>query len=119
MIGSLVSIPALAQQTANVTISNGSGLGQLCVAARNCFNGRVLHIETGATVNWMNIDKFSHTVTSGSPNDSQVGTIFDSGLIAPGKQFSFTFTKAGIYHYFCEIHPWMRGEVDVTQKHLG
>ncbi len=40
---------------------------------------------------------------------------FDSGSIATGKTFEFTFDQAGTYTYFCHIHPaTMRGEVRVA-----
>jgi len=33
----------------------------------------------------------------------------------PGSSNTFTvkFEKAGTYHYFCDIHPWMTGDVTV------
>lgn len=42
-----------------------------------------------------------------------VGSVFDSGTIQPGKTFEFTFSDAGTYNYFCTIHPWMIGQVIV------
>lgn len=111
---SIVSFsPALAQQISHVTISYDSGMDELCLAAKNCFNSQSLQITTGTTVTWKNTDQYSHTITSGSPYDKQVGTEFDSGLVSPGNEFSFTFQDVGTYHYFCEIHPWMRGQIDV------
>ena len=29
---------------------------------------------------------------------------FDSGFMAPGSKFSYTFTVPGTYHYFCVPH---------------
>ena len=118
LFGVFAVSPALAQQTSNVTITDGSGLGQMCVAARNCFNPHILHILSGTTVTWNNTDHFSHTVTSGSPYDDKPGMEFDSSLIAPDHTFTFTFEDIGTYHYFCEIHPWMRGEIDVTPNNI-
>lgn len=106
--------PSLAQQASNVTITYDSGMDQLCTVERNCFNPTALHVMVNTTVIWKNVDRFSHTVTSGNPYDNQTGTVFDSGLITPEKEFSFTFKDAGTYQYFCEIHPWMRGEIDVA-----
>jgi len=118
LFAGFATFSAAAQQTTSVTILDGSGLGLLCVAERNCFEPPLLHIVVGTTVTWKNNDKFSHTITSGSPYDNQVGDKFYSGLISPGKEFSFMFTNVGIYYYFCEIHPWMRGEIDVVHGAL-
>ena len=53
-----------------------------------------------------------HTVTSGTPG-SPDGT-FKSEALADGATFSFAFTAAGTFPYFCSIHDSMRGEVRVT-----
>lgn len=59
------------------------------------------------TVTWISRSTSYDTVTSVS-ND------FSSGPIPPGGSFSYTFTKPGVYEYFCVYHPWMRGEVIVV-----
>jgi hypothetical protein len=45
---------------------------------------------------------------------SQVAsTAFNSGPLAPGSTFSFTFTNAGTYSYHCNIHPYMMATIVV------
>ncbi|MGI8998710.1 MAG: cupredoxin domain-containing protein, partial [Candidatus Limnocylindria bacterium] len=73
------------------------------------FSPEDLTIEVGDTVTWTNLDSFSHTATSTSGPAS-----FDSGDLATGATFSFTFDTAGTYEYFCEIHPNMIGSITVT-----
>ncbi|MDE1765135.1 MAG: cupredoxin domain-containing protein [Thaumarchaeota archaeon] len=110
----LLHASVLAQQVSDVTITKGAGSsGQVCVSAKNCFDPDVISIALGTAVTWKNTDQVSHTVTSGDISDNQIGTVFDSGLIAPGKEFTFAFKNAGTYHYFCTLHPWMTGEVVV------
>lgn len=109
----LAVFPALAQQAAQVAIPKGDGADSACATAGNCFEPDKLSIQPGTSVTWTNNDQVSHTVTSGNPSDNQTGTLFDSSLIAPGKQFTFTFKDAGTFHYFCQVHPWMTGEVVV------
>jgi plastocyanin len=58
------------------------------------------------TVTWTNNDGTIHTVTA---NDGS----FDSGYLSPGDSFTHTFTKAGVYEYHCQLHPWMVGYVTV------
>ncbi len=53
-------------------------------------------IQAGTTVNWPNRDPVVHTVTFvGGP---------DSGDIAAGETFSYTFTEPGTYQYYCKPH---------------
>jgi len=99
----------------NVTIASGAGASAnaACVGTNNCFAPNPVAIKSGTTVIWTNSDSASHTVTSGQPSDTTPGTLFDSGLIKPGKTFQFTFTKTGSQDYFCSVHPWMTGKVTV------
>jgi plastocyanin len=63
-------------------------------------------VLAGTTVSWHNGDASNHTVTS-------EGDAFDSGYLAPGGSFSYTFAKQGHYAYECLIHKFMKGSVDV------
>jgi plastocyanin len=73
------------------------------------FSPKILKIEPGTKVIWINKDKVSHTVTSDQQN-------FDSGLFGEGKEFFFVFEKAGAYGYFCIPHPNMKAEIIVEYK---
>jgi plastocyanin len=53
-----------------------------------------------------------HTVTSGNPQEGANGS-FDSEMIAAGDSFKFTFNSPGKEDYFCMLHPWMIGSVEV------
>ncbi len=106
---------AFAQESqTTVNISAGAGSGPNCSQSNNCFSPDTVTVAPGTTVEWQNNDKVSHTVTSGNPSDNQTGTIFDSSLIAAGKDFTFTFNNPGTYNYFCQVHPWMTGQVIVS-----
>jgi len=63
---------------------------------------------------WENADTAAHTVTSGIADDGP-DDIFDSSLFGPGNSFKFQFTEAGTYDYFCLVHPWMTGVVNVVE----
>jgi len=53
-----------------------------------------------------------HTATSGNPDGGADG-VFDSDIMSAGDKFEFTFTDAGNYDYYCILHPWMIGTVNV------
>jgi plastocyanin len=77
------------------------------------FSVKSAEVETGDTVVWHNVesiphDTFSHTVTA--DND-----LFDSGNLAPGARFSYTFNQPGTFSYKCTLHPQlMMASVKVT-----
>ena len=72
------------------------------------FNPVDLAVPVGTTVTWVNEDDVPHTVVS----DDKAS--FRSKVLDTDEKFSFTFTKAGSYPYFCSIHPHMTGKVTVT-----
>ena len=113
VVATLAIIPQALAVT-DVIISKGDSAGQGCVTAKNCYNPDVVTVTPGDTVVWTNADSSSHTVTSGNPSDNQTGTIFDSSLIRPSTTYFFTFKDPGSYNYFCQLHPWMTGEVIVS-----
>jgi plastocyanin len=77
------------------------------------FQPRQITVKVGTTVTWTNEDPTSHTVTSGTRGNPS--GLFDSGDVAPGATFSFTFTQPGTYDYYCKIHSGMDGVVVVEK----
>ncbi|MGI9147371.1 MAG: cupredoxin domain-containing protein [Chloroflexota bacterium] len=76
------------------------------------FQPTPLQLAVGTTVTWTNHDSIVHSVTHGTPDAP--GGSFDSGLFDENQTFSFTFTDAGDYTYFCMRHNFMRGTISVT-----
>jgi plastocyanin len=72
------------------------------------FGPEVLTVAVGTTVTWTNRDDIPHTVVSTDDPKS-----FKSKVLDTDEKFSFTFSKAGTYAYFCSIHPKMTGKVIV------
>jgi plastocyanin len=70
------------------------------------FGPSALTVAVGATVTWTNHDDIPHTVVS-------TDGAFKSKALDTDDKFSFTFTKAGSYSYFCSIHPKMTGKIVV------
>jgi plastocyanin len=65
-------------------------------------------VQTGGKVVWQNQDAAPHTATADDGS-------FDTGTIEKGKIGSETFKEAGTFTYFCEIHPTMKGTVEVVE----
>ena len=99
-------------QTISVDMPSGTSVPG-CEETNECFTPSSATINVGDTVEWTNSDTAAHTVTGGSPADGPSG-VFDSSLVLGGAQYAFTFEEAGSYDYFCMVHPWMVGNVQVN-----
>src|ERR1700751_2312028 len=69
------------------------------------FSPAELKLKVGDTVTWTNHDDIPHAVVSAGK--------FRSKTMDTGDTFSFTFTSAGDYKYFCSLHPHMTGMIKV------
>jgi plastocyanin len=74
----------------------------------NTFKPDTITIKAGDVITWVNKDSYAHTVKA-------VNGEFDSGNIASGAEFSFTFNKEGTIDYICGIHTFMKGTIIVTK----
>jgi len=70
------------------------------------FGPQTLTVAVNSTVTWVNRDDIPHVIVS---NDG----VFKSKALDTDEKYSFTFTKAGTYAYFCGIHPKMVGKIVV------
>ncbi|MGI0092154.1 MAG: cupredoxin domain-containing protein [Nitrososphaerales archaeon] len=88
----------------------------ICIAActitlqNSLFSPGTVNATQGSTIQWVNKDGYSHTVTAFN------STAFSSGLIPPGHTYTLKIPatlKPGAYYYFCSVHPFMIGLVNV------
>ena len=68
------------------------------------FTPRELTVAVGTTVKWVNHDDIPHTIV-------EKKTTFRSKALDTDDSYSFTFTSAGTFDYFCGLHPHMVGQV--------
>ena len=94
----LISNPARARgeanRTAEVRVDNFT------------FGPQSLTVPVNTTVTWVNRDDIPHVIVS---DDG----VFRSKALDTDDKYSYTFTKAGTYPYFCGIHPKMIGKIVV------
>ncbi len=102
---------ALEPFTGTISAPAGSSVPG-CEETNECFIPAEVSVSVGETVTWSNDDTAAHTVTSGIPSEGPDG-IFDSSLFMAGTTFEHTFDDSGEYDYFCMVHPWMTGKVQV------
>ena len=89
-----------------------SGTATAYVAMYNLrFAPPSLTITRGVTVQWKNLDSVNHSVRSGVPG--ALTSLFNSGTMAPGGTFQFTFNDANTYPFFSELDAGMTGTITV------
>ena len=70
------------------------------------FSPETLTVPVNSTVTWVNKDDIPHVIAS---NDG----LFKSKALDTDQKYSYTFSKAGTYSYYCSIHPKMVGKIVV------
>ena len=81
------------------------------VIQNNAFIPSTVIVPVGSTVIWINKDPDTQDVVS----DSRV---FESGNLANGESYNYTFNQTGSYHYHSSIHPSMKGTIVVSKTPL-
>jgi plastocyanin len=86
--------------------ASGGGAATQVVLQNIQISPTSVSVKVGDTVTWTNKDSFDHHLVGDKGE-------FDSGTMAAGATFSFTFKAAGTIGYHCSIHPEMIGTVVV------
>ena len=96
MLGAMLAFAAVAAQDTSdvVTIDNFT------------FSPKAVTVAVGTTVKWVNHDDIPHTVV-------EKNTTFRSKALDTDDSYSYTFTSAGTFDYFCGLHPHMVGQIIV------
>ncbi|MBA2275966.1 MAG: cupredoxin domain-containing protein [Chloroflexi bacterium] len=89
------------------TDAPGAGTTQVSVVDR-AFNPAAVNVSVGDEVVWTHAGDLPHTVTFADDGP-------DSGNMASGDTFPFTFEEAGEFSYVCAIHSDMQGTVNVSE----
>ena len=92
---------------ADITVEAGGTSGSAEIIISSFSFGEPLTVAVGDTVTIRNDDSSAHTWTSDSD-------LFDSGSLAKGDEFKFTFEEPGEYSFYCTPHRSMVGTITVT-----
>ena len=112
LLSLLLFVPAFAGCAGDTTTESAGDSGSTTPPANAvdisgmAFSPSSLTVSVGDTVTWTNKDGSTHTATADD------GT-FDSGDLANGGTYSFTFDTAGTYTYKCNRHSSMTATIIV------
>lgn len=76
------------------------------------FDQPKITIQTGQSVTFINTGRIGHTATASDGS-------FDTGLLQNGQSTTVTFNNPGKFTYYCQPHPFMKGEIDVVGPPRG
>jgi hypothetical protein len=92
-----------------IMIPNNSATTECVDSPLGCFTPRILTVNEGEKINFLNLDSSMHTFKSVN------NTLFDSGFVlAGGDPFYWIATESTDYE--CEVHPWAKGHIEVIPK---
>ena len=100
VIGAMLAFGAVAAQDATKKDANEITIDNFT------FTPPELTVAVGTTVKWVNHDDIPHLVVDKN-------RAFRSKALDTDDSFSYTFTSAGTFDYFCGLHPHMVGKVIV------
>jgi plastocyanin len=109
----VVVVPLIAVIAVVATGSESQDGGASAVAADTvdikdfAFAPQRLSVKTGTAITVANEDGVTHTFTA---NDGA----FDTGDVNGGRRVRVTVDRNGTFAYHCDIHPFMRGTVQVS-----
>ncbi|MBV2156655.1 cupredoxin family copper-binding protein [Kitasatospora sp. SUK 42] len=116
-LGAVGVCPAVAQpqgvaasavsQTVLTAVPKAPAAAQQVAIKNFAFSPGTITVSKGTTVTWTNNDTDAHTVTSSGSSP------LNSGTLAKGASYSYTFNTPGTFAYICSIHPFMHGTVVV------
>ncbi len=120
VIGAGLWSPAPVVAAAGITITSGGCSGG---GSQFCYLPEAATAVAGTPVTWTNTTGVTHTITrctpsacagNGGGSGAQAG--FGDANLAPGGSYTFTFTAAGTYVYYCAIHGYaaMHGTITVS-----
>jgi len=109
VIGAMLLGPLVGACLAFAAVAAEEGDGNVVNIDNFTFAPGELTVAVGTTVKWLNRDDIPHTV-------AEANKIFRSKALDTDDSFSFTFTTAGTYNYFCGLHPHMTGKIIVKDK---
>jgi plastocyanin len=103
----IIAMLLLVAGSSRVTASDQPSAANAAVKIDNfVFGPQAITVPVGTTVTWTNSDDIPHTAVS-------TDGMFKSKVMDTDEKFSYTFTKAGTYPYYCSVHPKMTGQVVV------
>jgi plastocyanin len=116
LLGSQITNPA------NVTtaIPISGGLNRVAIIGQDApfYTPDYITVKPGTTLTFRNHDAVVHTATGTNDGTSAASptpnAVFDTGLLSIGQEKQIAFDKEGTFNYFCEVHPYMRGAVNVS-----
>jgi plastocyanin len=107
VMSTMIAMLLLVAGSSRVTASDQPSAANVAVKIDNfVFGPQAITVPVGTTVTWTNSDDIPHTAVS-------TDGVFKSKVMDTDEKFSYTFTKAGTYSYYCSVHPKMTGQVVV------
>lgn len=98
--------PASSGASGSQTPAAPASAGSVTVTSTG-FQPTLVTVKAGSVVTWTNNDTAAESITSDTAG------VFDSGSLAAGATYQFTFSQAGTFTYHSTTNPALKGTVVV------
>jgi plastocyanin len=95
-------------KTSSAVPGAGSSAGVVTIKGYAYKPGK-LTIAAGTTLEVTNKDSEPHTLTADDKS-------FDTGNLNKDRSKAITLPSAGTFHYYCTLHPYMKGTITVSSR---
>jgi plastocyanin len=103
----VVTLNVTDDPTSSAATTGTKGGAGTAISIKNFqFSPNPITVKAGAKVTVTNDDGTAHTLTADDGS-------FDTGDLDGGASGTITIAKTGTYSYFCEIHNYMTGTIEV------
>jgi len=109
-----ISLTSIPDSFATPQILMEKGVGNNLECEEKCYRPQTSYVAVNERIITTNLDILPHTISSGTLSDDKVGLIFETGLLPQSASFEISVDTAGEYPYFCMLHPWMKGTLNVV-----
>jgi plastocyanin len=107
LVVAVVTLNVTSDSTSSAAGAGGAAKTPNSITIANFqFSPEPLVVKAGSSVKVTNDDGTAHTVTAADKS-------FDTGDLDGGATATITLAKAGTYKYFCNIHNYMTGTIEV------
>jgi plastocyanin len=102
----LAACSSSSKAESKISLTDEQGKSEVTITVKdNVFVPQGLRIDPGTKVTFVNAGRSAHDIVAGNPDQAyETRFAVDAATFKPGASYSYTFTKPGVYPFYCSLH---------------